>query len=410
MIKFFNLVFKNIFRHRNLSLYTGLAIFASASIIIIANSFGAGLSRQIIDNMISLQTGHIQITKKTLLNYDLEAPINLLPPLSDAIELKTLKKLPPPKKTILFKYKYLIVTQYYGYNKAFVGYLSNIDFKETNRFVKLFKFNEGKIFDQPLKNQIVLSQTLASKLRVKTKDKISLMTEMREGGTNADVFTVTGIYHEPIPWLDNVGYTDTGSLQRLANTFDKVQALQITLSDEKDVSSAYQYLKTKLDSNIYLIKDYKALGTFEYGIIMANKLSIWVLCIIIVLISALTVINSVLMSIRYKKTEIGTMLAIGIFKKQILGLLLFESLLLSVFFSILGILFGSAISLFLSFQGIPLNSMALTYMFGGAQIRFHLTAGNLIFTFLFVNLTTILATLYPTWAYLSRIPIKLLRK
>jgi putative ABC transport system permease protein len=101
------------------------------------------------------------------------------------------------------------------------------------------------------------------------------------------------------------------------------------------------------------------------------------------------------MSVRERTKEIGTMRAIGAQRRFVLQILLYESMLLGLFASLIGVVVGAIIIAAINFwepaitvEGVRLFLMANT-------LKFNLHFGQLIGTIILFAVITGLAALYP---------------
>ncbi len=65
MIKFLlfsQLAFKNLRRFRRRTLLVGLTVILCAAVLVFNNSLGNGIEDQLLKNLVTLQTGHLQLT------------------------------------------------------------------------------------------------------------------------------------------------------------------------------------------------------------------------------------------------------------------------------------------------------------------------------------------------------------
>lgn len=114
------------------------------------------------------------------------------------------------------------------------------------------------------------------------------------------------------------------------------------------------------------------------------QLSYWVRTIyniglIVVLITGLLVIvNTLTIGVAERRSEIGTIRAIGGQKAFVRNLFFFESVALLSFFGLIGVLIGSLIVLLVGAANIPLNNQTLATLFGSEYLRPVLTINSIL--------------------------------
>ena len=116
---------------------------------------------------------------------------------------------------------------------------------------------------------------------------------------------------------------------------------------------------------------------------------------IIALIIILTISNTQTMSVLERTTEIGTIMAIGFRRSQVLRMFIIEGILIGIFGGIVGITLGYGIAETLSFIGIPMPPPPGMETGFTAQINvtFLLAMDALALAFV----TTLIASIMPAW-------------
>jgi ABC-type lipoprotein release transport system permease subunit len=110
-----------------------------------------------------------------------------------------------------------------------------------------------------------------------------------------------------------------------------------------------------------------------YQAMKADKEGMWIMLFIIMIIVAVGVLNTVLMSVLERQREYGVLKAVGTKPPQIFKLVLYEVALLAVFSIVVGGILGFFINYSLSHTGIDLPQ-AFTY--GGMEFKTMYTEVN----------------------------------
>jgi len=124
--------------------------------------------------------------------------------------------------------------------------------------------------------------------------------------------------------------------------------------------------------------------------------------VIIAVIIVLSISNMLAMSVMERTGEIGTLLAIGFRRREILVQFALEGLLLGIAGGVAGALVGCALAESISAVGIPMPPPP--GMTEGYSAAIRLTASGVAQAFAIGFLTTVVAGLYPAWKA-SRLPI-----
>jgi putative ABC transport system permease protein len=97
-----------------------------------------------------------------------------------------------------------------------------------------------------------------------------------------------------------------------------------------------------------------------YEAMKADKAGMWVMLVVIVIIVAVGVLNTVLMSVLERRREYGLLKALGTKPRRIVRLVLLEVVFLSILASLAGAILGLGANAYLSHHGIKFGS-GLTY-------------------------------------------------
>lgn len=117
--------------------------------------------------------------------------------------------------------------------------------------------------------------------------------------------------------------------------------------------------------------------------------------LVISVIIALSIYNILVMGVLERTGEIGTLMALGHKRNNILVLFVCEGLALGAVGGLLGSLVGSGLGAWLSYVGIPMPpppGMDIAYV-GEILLSWRLVLGALVIAVL----TTFVASLYPAW-------------
>lgn len=196
---------------------------------------------------------------------------------------------------------------------------------------------------------IIIGKRLADDLDVVIGDKIVLF-DLQSIGKIASSnrfrqFTVIGLFHSGLLEYDKtVVYIDMEDAQYIFNSEDRVSGYMLFTNDLDDVKPLYRHLETELGYPYFVlswIDKHKIL--FDW--INLQKWPILIIFGMISFVGIVNIISSLSMIIFEKVREIGTLISLGLNKKQVRRIFLLEGLIIGVLGSLLGLLiaFGLAI-------------------------------------------------------------------
>jgi putative ABC transport system permease protein len=154
-------------------------------------------------------------------------------------------------------------------------------------------------------------------------------------------FTVTGIYESNALIENGAVIMGLSQMQRMTEQEGQVNFFNVKLdagAGPEDVEVLRQRIR----------KQFPGMTAFTTGELAKHTAAIkmakamgWATSVIALLVGAIAVLNTVLMSVFERTREIGVLLALGWHRRLILGLILCESVLLSIAGGMLGIVVGT---------------------------------------------------------------------
>lgn len=131
----------------------------------------------------------------------------------------------------------------------------------------------------------------------------------------------------------------------------------------------------------------------------------WVLTIVLSIIIVMGLMNALWMSIKERTTEIGTLRAIGMQRSKVLVLFLMESLIISVFSTVVGLLLASVFVKTLNAMKIPITDDAFQMFLMANHLSFLMNPSLLITCFGFLVGFFTLGSLIPAYQATRLSPI-----
>jgi len=234
--------------------------------------------------------------------------------------------------------------------------------------------------------QIILGKTAAETMDKKVGQTIKILDSN---------FRIVGIYETGTGFLDISGVMSLREAQKLFRKPRQVGWYTIKLEDPKEADRIIAYLETnfpeisvsKTSELTEALPDFKTMQTMETGI-----------SVLAILVGGIGMMNTVFMSVFERTREIGSLRALGWRKRRVLGLILRESLLLSLVSGVVGI--GG---------GILLGRVAGLAPGFGSMLQGSFNLALLIRALVMALVLGAVAGLYPAW-WASRLsPVEALR-
>jgi putative ABC transport system permease protein len=214
-------------------------------------------------------------------------------------------------------------------------------------------------------------------------------------------------------------YTEDALLNVLGDTSEAEP------EQEEDYSGAWHFLLLKLKNPRHIAAVEKQLAQFldDEGIeaslqgwtegagMMAQmstgvKTVFNVIVLIVAVVAVIIIMNTLVISVTERISEIGTMRAIGAQKSFVRRMITLETIVISGVFGMLGVAIGSLILLILNLAGIRATNVFLRVIFGGEVLRPTLSGSSVVMSLVTVTVIGIVASLYPVSIALRVQPVK----
>ncbi|MGE5576732.1 MAG: ABC transporter permease [Syntrophothermus sp.] len=401
MGEYVKIAFRNILRHKRRSLFTGLGMLVGAFVLTFGQAYNDGVQHQLFSTMIAADTGHILFTvrKETGKGGDFEESMG------QVTNWKLLIKDPAAIDEVLANQpdirqvsgQITINGMISNGSKMFPGLITGIEpGKERDLLERVMPADRGSNLSDDDPYGIYISHTTAARFGVQPGDSLTLVAQTADGGINALDFLVKGIFKKNAPWREYNSFINLSSAQELAMVGDGVTQIKVMLRDAGLAKTQAAALRRVMPEKFNLeIRDWEEAGGFYAGMILQNRILVAVLYLVLFIVVAASVMNTMLMAVYERTREIGTMRAMGTARRQIVGLFLLEAVLLGLFAAGLGVILAGALSLWLGHVGIPAFVEAMRYAYGADRAYPYLTGANVLFSYLTVVLLAAVASFYP---------------
>jgi putative ABC transport system permease protein len=232
-------------------------------------------------------------------------------------------------------------------------------------------------------------------------------------GSYSDLYNFTGVSPDSLPKSFNEGLDaaleNEDSLFALADNADfgkidlstlKSEALSgytmiaVKLKDHRQLDRVMAEVTSREDLGIKVSRWDEASGFFA-RIASALQAFIYLATALIFLVVIFIFMNTLIISIIERTSEIGTMRAVGAERRFVRRLFLTETLILNTFFSLAAMVFALVLLLLLKAGGIPLPDTISQFLIGGGNLPLHLSALPFAQALVIVIAASVGATLYP---------------
>jgi ABC-type lipoprotein release transport system permease subunit len=365
-----------------------------------------GMAKSYVDNAIQKETSHIQIHHPDFPN---EKESKYYIENADQV-IKTIETIPAVRATTMRSLSNVMI----GSSRGNRGIKVNGIMPEREKDITGMgeAIVEGEYLDDSGKSQILLSTSLADKLKVKLRSKVVLTFQTVEGEIIAGAFRVKGLFDTNNDLYDNaVAFVHIDALNRLLGKEGIGHETMVYLNDIEDLDSTMVQLKSMFPDK--LVESYKEISPemelFEEQIGMAGR----VYMVIFMLALIFGIINTMLMAVLERVRELGMLMAVGMNKIRVFFMIVLETIMLGFVGAPIGILFGWLMTIYFNNKGINLVMFAEEGMqqFGMSSFIYPEVAAQEYFILAFaVFITALLASLYPAYKAITLKPVEAIRK
>lgn len=399
------IAWRNIWRSRTRSLVVIGAIVLGIWALIFMISFTVGMVQSYVDSAISTSIGHLQVHQDSFR----EEPKLMYYFTSKPEELTKLAALDGVKGVA----PRTLVNAMAGSSRNTRGVqIRGVDAAAEMAVTQLDeRIVTGEYFAEKGRNPILVSTALAKKLKVKVRSKIVLTFQNLNNEITAGAFRVVGLYDTGNKLFDeNNVFVRRTDINRLLGQDEMAHELSFFLTDPEKLAIVQQETQQILPE--LLVEDYREvapdLQLYEGQI----QTSATIFMAIIMLALLFGIVNTMLMAVLERYRELGMLMAVGMNKAKVFGMIVLETFFLAVLALGPGLLLGWATVAYLAKRGINLTAFGDGLsQFGLAQIVYpQLQSGFYVQLALVVAFTALIGALYPAWRAIRLRPVEAMRK
>jgi putative ABC transport system permease protein len=399
----FKLSFKNIFRNKRRTAITLAVISVGVSMLLLALAYVEFIKWGLAESTIHGQTGHFQVMTKEFLEKE---------------EEKILQSGIKNWEEIIQKMEKLEAVKVATSRINFSGLAST---GEKSNGIMISAVAPGKeivlgdryIDPEPLsllkgqEDGILLAEGLAKLLNANTGDYVTILTTTADGALNAMDFRMVGTIRVFSSEMNTrfAMVTLTGAQNLLATR--KVEKILVGLHQTKDLERTVQTAEKTREPGL-TIKLWHEISPYYKKVLQFFNQFIAFLCPVLMIIVWFSTMNTILMSILERSSELASLRAMGTSKIKLVQMLVSEG----IWLGILGVCVGLGLEIILSHlinhAGILLPPPP------GQTSGYMLRVNNVFGNFEFVGILTIcivvLSTLLPAFRMVKINIVKALRR
>ncbi len=350
-VYFFKLCWKNIWRNRRRTFITVNAIGLGVMSLVFLRNYYDSFHDQLIQNVIKYHSGHLAISAR---KFEENNATHLFIRDVGGIRrwLRDQVGVVAVSERVVFSG---LASSARGSTTVGVMGVKPEEESQVTQFAK--KIVSGTFFSEMKPRSIVLGSKVAATLSVELGSKIVLLTQGVDGSVGNELFFVTGVFDtnsdadRSLAFIQLEEGRDLISLPK-----DSVHQVAVVLKNDDLVGEIRRDFDDffKQHSKIQMLS-WKELQRPVVAMIELDRAVNRLLMFLILGVAALGIANSILMSIMERTREFGVMLAIGTARRDVVKMVVVETLLLTVVGVLVGNLLGILVTVFFNQVGFDLR-------------------------------------------------------
>lgn len=346
----FRLAFRNIFRNRLRTALTLAAIVCGVMAVIVSGGFVEDVFVQLRESTIHSRLGHAQIHRQDYLEYGQREPTRYLIDAPGAV-VEAVRAL-PQVRDVMTRVNFSGLASNGRADLPILG--EGVEADKEARLGSAMSFIAGRALHDSDTFGAVLGEGVAAALKLAPGSPLNLTVSTPDGALNALEFTVVGVFRSFSKDYDDraVRITQTAAQELLYTP--AVHSIVVALNDTAHTEPVVARLRDQLGPQGYEVKSWQELADFYNKTVALYKRQFGALQLIILVMLVLSVASTVNMVVYERTGEFGTLLALGLKRRQVFRLVLLENALLGLVGAALGVVAGVALAGAISAVGLPM--------------------------------------------------------
>ncbi len=273
---------------------------------------------------------------------------------------------------------------------------------------------------------LVIGAQLAKNMNVDPGDELVLVTQAADGSIGNALYRVAAVLKPLEPNFDRMGVLmSVEAYQQLMYLENGFHELAIKVNDLTQLENIQADIIEKLNKltttepldklgGVPVVRNWRQLNPAVADLLEMSKAFVFIIGFIIISLASLGMLNTMLMAVHERTHEFGILLAIGMKRRWLLLMVLFESFFLSLVSAAVGSVVGLIINNYFEEHGIDFSqSMPDGYDWAGMIfepiMKGYLVPMDVVYACLMMMVVTMLASLIPSWQTIRLKPAEVMR-
>jgi putative ABC transport system permease protein len=400
------LAWRNLWRNMRRTLITMVAIGLGLALAMVSIGLGDGGHEQMIESGVRMGAGHITVQP---LGYQKNPSNDKIIPDEDPV-LRALKDIPQIREVSLRIVGKGLINS--AANSSGISFRGVDPTQEGDKSLLAPHLISGEHLSVRDTRDILIGEKLAQKLKVSVGKKVVLMGQDASSEVSSALFRVKGIYKTGVSDLDR--YFCLISLKGARDFLGLEQGVTqvaIYLGSQFEIEKVLSLLRSRLPSLSVEVLPWQEVMPDLLRFVQLDDAGNYLFLGIILVIVALGILNTILMSVLERTREFGMMLALGLSPGFLFLMIIFET----TFLAMLSMVFGGALgfgghhyfaTVGLNITGFTAEKLTLAGTIISPTLYSYLRPMRVVGLLIIIFLVTLVTGLYPAVKASRLAPIK----
>lgn len=397
---------RNVWRNPRRSLVMIAAVMIGIWAGVFVSSLSLGIVEQRFRTSIEQHVSHIQIhnpefLKEISVNHKIDGWNSLKSKLESDQEIKAFSG-----RTLV---NGMLATSNLTAGISLIGIDTTMESKTTGLQSKVLA---GSFFGGNERNPILIGKKLADKTKSQIGSRVVVTFQNTEGELTSALFRVNGIYQTSNSMYDErSAYVLQSDINEFLGEGLVIHKVAIICQNADMVNEVVNRYKTFAPGLI--VRPWNEISPELSYMQEMSGVMLMVVLIIILFALAFGLLNTILMSVYERIREIGMLMAIGMNKKRVFGMILFETIFITMIGAFIGMATGAVSIRIFQYTGIDFSAVGGDSLnaFGFDTVVYPTIEASFFFVVTFLSaLTAVLTAIYPALKALRLNPSEAVRK
>ncbi|MCU0697112.1 MAG: ABC transporter permease [Myxococcaceae bacterium] len=400
------LAIRNVGRNRRRSLITGVTIVFGVAMVLLVRGFTGGMAKLMVDDVVLGRVGAIQVHRAGYVDNVDSVPTRLNLPYDEALRAKMAAV--PHVTGVTGRITFNGLVSNGAQQTMFIG--RGLDLSHELEACPRAKtlIAKGAPLEPADGTAVTLvGSELGESFKLSPGQMLTLQSTSPSGRANALDLTVKGLTTSTFPFENKRVVTlPLETAQQLVGLEGRVTEYVVAVDDLAALDDTANALRATLGPD-FEVHTWRELQPFVRDLINRQNFVLGAIAFVLFVIVLTGIVNTMLMSVFERVREIGTLLAVGVRRRQVMQMFLVEAAVIGAVGGLLGALVGRAALFAFAAKGIVFK---LSGVSGANVLRPFATNGFTAMAVAVAVVGAIAAALWPAFRASRLNPVEALRQ